>query len=90
MYDCAYDLKRVFKNECPGVLFGRPRRRPRREFAERDAGVVFYGRHVLAHRVLKADEQFEVGVLLLHLRLLLSASRSDLVHTISTTRFKIR
>ncbi|MDA9080154.1 hypothetical protein N9M16_01840 [Candidatus Dependentiae bacterium] len=30
----------MFKNECPGVLFGRPRRRPRREFAEHDAGSV--------------------------------------------------
>ena len=60
--------KRVFKNECPGVLFGRPRRRARHDFAERDAEFNLNGRHVLAHRVSRAVGQFESRIVLLHLR----------------------
>ena len=51
-----------------GALFGRPRRRARHDFAERDAEFNLNGRHVLAHRVSRAVGQFESRIVLLHLR----------------------
>ena len=50
------------------MLFGRPRRRSRHDFAERDAEFNLNGRHVLARRVSRAGAQFESRIVLLHLR----------------------
>ena len=61
-------LKRVFKNECPACSSAAPVAAPGGKVAERGAGVIIYGRYVLARRVSRAGAQFESRIVLLHLR----------------------
>jgi len=61
-------LKRVFKNECPACSSAAPVAAPGGKVAKRGAGVIIYGRHVLARRVSRAGAQFESRIVLLHLR----------------------
>ena len=64
----AAGLKRVFKNECPACSSAAPVAAPGGKVAERGAGVIIYGRYVLARRVSRAGAQFESRIVLLHLR----------------------